>query len=234
MSWIDKKATFKPEKVVIRINDEAKSFCSVAIPTSYYPLSSNSEYAYKIFRKENTEICEREEVLRIFDTIPYRIGHCYTNADELFNKLTSAGIEAKIWAGWLFVCDQTLPIHHCWVTVGNSVLDLADDFRVKFGQNTDVWANIKTAEEFREVEASFYSFCRENRIKNRQRCAPVGKVGSNDWLYIGAECESGDAARKIYQNLIRKYPNHVVEANCFADGTNQTQRKIFDVTGGVI
>lgn len=222
--WIDEHVRQKEHNVVIKLYNNEQFIKSIIIPTNYYPLHNEN---YKLFTSKNCDICEDKKILSIFDSIKFQLGHCYTMNGELYKELIKNGIDAKIWAGWLFVNESEIPIHHCWVTVKNSLLDIADDNYVKYKyvENADIWKNAKSKEDYGKLLAQFYQDCIKNKITNSQRCKPCGKPVEN-MLYIGSECKDGNDARNIYKQLIKRYPNHEAEANCDNNGENEGQRLI--------
>ena len=62
--------------------------------------------------------------------------------------------------------------------------------------------------------------------KNSERCYPVGKP-TEGMVYVGCPCNSEDG-KKIYQELIRRYPDHECQRNVDHTGYNATQRLLRD------
>lgn len=216
----------RPDKVVVKLRNSDGSFLkSVIIPTVYYPLPDND---IRVFAKENTNIVSDKKILSLIDSIQYEIGHCYTNTKKVVALLKSNGYSVESYAGWLFVDNNSFPIHHCWAVLDdNKIIDLADDFSVMYSkENSNNWNNVKTKKEYQETLLSFTKEAR--KWKNSIRCCPVGKA--TDFLfYVGAKCEA-DRGRYEYQRLMKEFPNHECERNCNADGLNRTQ-KMFKENG---
>lgn len=222
--WYENNAVFKENRAVVKLRKPDGAFIkSIIIPTAYYPLNSN----YEVFTYKNTKPMNDDGILKIFDSVKYQLGHCYTNTGELVRKLNESGYDAKSYAGWLFTDAGDLPVHHCWCVIEKdgekSVLDLSDDFTAMLsGENGENFKDCD-ANETRELIASFHEAAAS--VPNSLRCSPVG-TPTPFLLYIGCECPAEDA-RKLYGNLMRQYPDHECESNCDSTGLNATQRLIF-------
>lgn len=217
--WHENHTRFKEDKAVVKLVNEDRSFKkSIIIPTDYYPLNGK----YEVFTYANTKQTVDEEVLGAFDKVKYRIGHCYSNTEELVQSLQKLGYNVKSYVGWAFVNACDFPIHHCWAVLnGETVLDLSDDFTMVYsGANGENFTEDLTEEERRELIVSFHLAA--SKVPNSARCYPVG-LATPFMLYIGCEC-SPEEGRNIYNNLIRKYPGHECERNCDASGLNATQK----------
>jgi len=210
------------EKVAVKMYDDGEFVGSIIIPTELYPLNNKPV----VFHYENTSRVTDERVLEVFDSVRYEIGHCYTNTLNLVSRLQENGFDAKSYVGWLFVGDNTTPIHHCWCVLGDSVLDLSDDYSVMYSKENAKNFEGKSYEECQLLIADFCAVARN--YPNRQRCAPVG-TPSPSFLYVGCEC-SPIEGREIYRKLMGKFPNHECERNCDANGYNPTQ-KVFKEKG---
>lgn len=215
--WWEDKTTFREDKVVVKLYDNDVFIKSVIVPTNLYPLNDK----YKVFTYKNTEPVTDEKILKIFDSVKYKIGHCYQNSEKLVSRLREENINAKCYCGWLFVGASQCPVHHCWVVVDDKhILDMGDDFTVMLsGQNGKNFkgANIKQS---RFLVADFARATKN--VPNSTRCAPVG-TPTPFLLYVGSECEA-EQGRLIYNRLIEQYPNHECERNCDKSGLNDTQR----------
>ncbi|MEE0930563.1 MAG: hypothetical protein UIM53_06140 [Acutalibacteraceae bacterium] len=213
--WYREQITLKENKAVVKLRNNDGSFKqSCIIPSVMYPLNGK----YQVFSSEICEVMKNEKVLRIFDSVKHSVGHCYTNTANLIKALKMEGIEAKSYVGWLFVSGTELPVHHCWAVVGNSVLDLSDDYTVMFSEE-----NIKNFKDISPVEYKYVlASYREAAAKqpNSIRCAPVG-VPSLPFFYVGCECEP-DVGKNICVELLEKFPNHETVQNVGVDGLNKT------------
>ena len=221
--WYNKQTMQKRHKVVVKLQNMDGSFKeSCLIPSVMYPLDDRNSMngLYEVFTNENTTMIEDKKILDIFDSVKYEIGHCYQNTDVLVEKLIRAGYNAKSYVGWLFLSGTSYPIHHCWAVVDNHVLDLSDDFSVKFNRHNLKNFENKSLDEQRLVLADFHK--EAAKYPNSVRCAPVGKV-TMPLFYVGCECEP-EKGRAIYRKLISTFPDHPVHKNVGKDSLNQTQR----------
>lgn len=219
MWWHEEWVREKTDKVVVKLRDRNGAFKkSIIVPTVMYPLNGKHE----VFTYRNTKRVEDETILSCFDGVEYKIGRCYDNAKRLVESLRSAGIDAIPYVGWAFVGAGETPVHHCWVVVnGSSVLDLSDDYSVMLGgENGKHFKDDQSIEDRRELIAAFQLAAR--KVKNRQRCCPVG-TPTPFMYYVGSPCDP-DEGRKIYQRLIRTFPNHECQRNCDPNGLNATQK----------
>lgn len=216
--WWENQLRDKEDRAVIKLHDESGKFIkSVIVPTEYYPLNGKHE----VFTYQNTEAVTDKEILNLFDKVKYEIGYCYQNTFKLCEILQAHGYPARPYVGWLFTNGTQPPVHHCWCVLGNSVLDLADDFTVMLsGANGKYFKTAKSIEESRELIASFH----ENamNVENHLRCHAVGQA-TPFLLYVGSECDP-NYGRTIYQRLMDKYPDHECQRNCDGEGYNATQR----------
>lgn len=220
-TWYDICAKFKENKVVVKLRDRDGSYLdSCIIPTDLYPLNNK----YEVFTYRNTKPVLDEAVLKIFDKVKYQIGHCYTNTENLVEALCEAGYDAKSYVGWLFVAAAVYPIHHCWVVLnGESVLDLSDDHTMLL-HNFKHFDNLKDINEARIALAEFHEAAKQQ--PNSVRCQQVGTPSIN-YLYVGCPCPP-DAGKLIYNNMMRRYPNHPTARNVDKQGFNPTQRMLKD------
>lgn len=211
--WIKEKVRFKEDRVVAKLySDKGEFIKSVIIPTTYYPLSDNN---FRYFHKENCEKCVDERVGKIFDSVEYNIGRCYTNSERFLNALKENGYEqAKIYVGWMFTCGATYPVHHSWVVLGNSLFDFSDDFECLFDRYGEEMNGANTKAGFAEVFAKFHKL----GLSNTERCGVLG-VPSEGVLYVGSECEAQHGI-DIYNALMKEFPQHDCKrGNSFKGGT---------------
>ena len=197
---------------------------SIITPTEYYPLSDKS---FRIFHSGNCKATTDPTVISCFDSVKHIPGHCYSMADELHDKLNKCGIPSTIWCGWHFVSNRP-PIHHCWVTVGENSETLLD-----IQENCDHIAAIlqghsfNSDEEYRIFLADTLSSELKRGVKNSEKCAPLG-IPSHNVFYVGSRVSSGDAARKIYNDLTKKYPDHPNARNLYNNGMTPFQKMVYD------
>lgn len=218
--YYEKYFKVKKDKVVIKLHDtqtgEYKK--SIIIPTVYYPLNSND---FKVFHSDNCEKVTDQTILECFDTIPFQMGHCYTMADSLYRLLKEKGVEnVELWAGWLF-CAAELPVHHCWVTVNDSLLDIAESFSFFYtDEMVEKYANAKNQIEMRMLVAKRSTEI--TKMKNSDRCSPVG-IPNVSAFYVGSRVSSGLEAKAVYNDMVRKYPDHETIKMVNNSGLNLTQ-----------
>lgn len=223
--WWKTQAEFREKKAVVKLYREDKSFLTaVHIPSVYWPLSG----PYEVFSYENTYCIEDEpKLVELFDSLEYKIGHCYHNTEQVAAAFRQAGQTIKTYCGWAFIND-TVPIHHCWAVLTDecnhkAVLDLAcDNHKMrewfwKKEQEDPGWLDQGDPKD-NIVEWMIYA---RNNLSHSQRCYPCGVIPPYN-LYIGAECEPKQGI-KMYQKLLRENPGHLCERNCNADGYNRTQ-----------
>jgi len=217
--WYDTAARIHQDRVAVKLYDKNGAFLhSVVTPTEYYPLNGTPQ----VFNYANTIPVKDGEVLAAFDEEKYRVGFCYDNTTRLVAALTERGYDVKPYVGWMFVSQFQAPVHHCWAVLnGQSLIDFADDITVMLaGENA---ANFRQGGSLKEARKSIVDFQKAaQEQKNSVRCYPVGQA-TPLLFYIGSVCDPNDG-RRVYNALMRKYPNHECERNCDADGYNETQK----------
>ena len=176
----------------------------VNIPSSMYPLVGEVE----IFSMYNTDILDDVKIEKIFNTIPYQIGRCYSNANNLYNALLDNDIDgAYCYEGWLFIGQNELPIHHAFVVIKQGekkyLLDYAADMKADEVDRLQEEYEKLPEDELRKV------MLREIREKEKlphSKRATFGKVDGM-YLYVACKCNP-DNARINFQNLMQMYPEH--------------------------
>lgn len=58
-------------------------------------------------------------------------------------------------------------------------------------------------------------------MKNSEKCGYIGVAVTH--VYVGCEVSNTEQAKELYNDLMKKYPDHEIESNCDAAGRNQTQ-----------
>lgn len=221
--WINEKVKIKENRVVVKLVDSEKKFRdSVIIPTEYYPLKDTN---FEVYHKNNCEEIKDKKVIEIFNSIEYRIGYCYQNSENLVNRLKENGYNAKQYCGWLFIDNESIPNFHSWVILNNSLLDLADEFNVLYHINPMNWNDVTTKEEQIKVLADFHLYIKKNKISNSDRCNIVG-IPTIGLMYVGGECSAKDG-RSVYNNMMRRFPNHASYKKGDERG-NETQQYIYE------
>lgn len=183
----------------------------VKIPSVIYPLNNTPE----VFVEENTELIIDNKILQLIDSICYKIGHCYTNAESVCTVLNRNGYKAEVYVGWYINADA-YPMHHSWVILqGKYLIDISDEydnFYFNIKQNKIDWPTL-TREEQSGLLIEYMKVSHQH--KNSERCH-LGKASCNN-LYVGSKC-SGKKGKSIFNELICKYPNHP----CVHKGTDSS------------
>lgn len=188
---------------------------AICIPSKEYPINEKEE----IFLEENTEEITDRAILNIIDSVPYKVGQCYTNADAIIKTLQEHKIKAKMYVGWMIIHNE-LPQHHSWVVLQNKYLiDLSADIDNihHFLQSLEN-AEAMTIDETREKLAHFLQEIIQQPHSHRLH---LGKV-SKSLLYIGCPCSKEKGVR-IFNELMEKYPNHPCFISTDASGRTKTQ-----------
>lgn len=207
----------KEQKVVCKLRDEDKRFIkSVIMPTDMYPLANNDIH---VFSDENLEEITDKEVLDVIDQVPYKIGHCYTNSQNIVDALAKVGVEACIYCGWAFVSLSELPFFHCWVMLDDThLIDLANDYIRKLNYVYDVYGDESkhfTRDRWRYAFVEATKFL--SSLPNSERCC-IGMADNK--IYVGCPVKNANEARRLYNYLIGKFPNH----ESIEDVNKNTQR----------
>lgn len=199
----------KPERIIFTLENGEK----VVIPSRLFPLESGP---YRLITSENTEPVKDEEIIRIFDSIDYSIGHCFSNSQILVKALTEAGYPAKQYVGWVFPDREDYPIHHSFVMLYDHLLDLSIEFLYKDMQ--EMGRKQRSADEAREVLIQQHEI--KKSMKNHEKCN-FGKCDSM-YIYVAAE-GSADEGKERNRILRREYPNHPSFKNV-TNGITKTQQ----------
>ena len=215
--WYKQRLRCKPAKAVVRLyNDDGTFLGVVNTPTVLWPLSGR----YEVFTAENCALIENDAVAEIVDAIPYRIGHCYGNAENVTKALQAAGYAATQYVGWMFVGEQ-YPIHHSWTVLeGKHIIDLADEFAVLHA-NHEQFDTATGMDTTRELMVEFHKWIRQ--FPNSKRIMPFG-IPAGNLLYIGCPC-SREEGINIYNQLIDCYSQHPCNER-LVKGTNMTQMQM--------
>ena len=201
----------------------------VTIPSERYPLIDKT--SFRVFNTDNCKEVTDALVIDCIDRVRYKAGHCYSMADELSKEFSKHKVAHNLWHGWLFTDVNKEPIHHCWVTVGKndeSVIDLQDD--TAFLHN--VYNNIN-----KNDKVTFYDLTKQlavermkGNVLNSKCCYPIGIP--IQYYYVGCKIKNVIDAKRIYNNLIEKYPNHPCENNVvYENGMTKMQYEIYKEIG---
>ena len=77
------------------------------MPTNYYPLHNDDIH---VFFDDNVALLTDEKVLSLIDTVKYKVGHCYHNAETIYKILTANEYDEKMYCGWIFPADTPLAL----------------------------------------------------------------------------------------------------------------------------
>lgn len=221
-TWFTGKVVKKSDRVIVKIYENPTTFKeSIVIPTARFPLSAK----YEVFDYTNTHEIgtgdNEEEIIKIFDSIKYKIGYCYDNADKLTVALCQAGYDAQTYVGWLL---SPYPTHHAWTVLRKegqiSVLDLAENVCALVERGA-LEPNLSIQEQ-REITAN--AMLELLKQPNHKRCFPVG-IPAPAYLYVGSQSNGAEGA-KLYMQLINQFPDHPSAPSPDALGRTETQKMI--------
>lgn len=209
------------DKVSIIANNTLK--IEKTIPSRLYPLPNNSKY--KIFNAKNTENFDDDTVNKLLSGIIFKPGYCYTNSQDIVDILRKSISDKAIdyYSGWLFRGIKMT--HHAWVIVDNKYLidvsiykqyeklkEFSNNYengKISIGRKETIdilTSAVKSDEEFKE---KFY----------------YGKA-PKEYIYVGVK-SNPEEARKSYNDLITKTPNHPDYQNIYSDGSNATLNEVY-------
>lgn len=218
--WFENKVKIKKDRVVVKLYDDSEKFIkSIIIPTEYYPLPNNE---IKYFSALNTTDIKDEKMIKIINSIEYKVGKCFENTSNLFKKL-SPFYDVRMYAGWLFVENDT-PVWHSWIVYNERhIIDL-NNKNDKYEPNEYLKNNYTTVSSYEELVLKYYTEIK--KLKNSETCF-IGNVNKT-FFYVGVECEAYKS-KDFYNNLLDMFPNHETYANCDkSTGLNKTQQMLKD------
>ena len=192
------------------------------IPSAEFPLSGKKVY---YINANNTEICEDQELLNIFNSTEYRNGMCYSNAETFRQNLLNNGIEEsriKYLSGWIFSGD-TYPVHHAIILVDDKyIFDFIPNNDLIF-KALDEIANKNPDKKFKkeETEVLFRDIVLELRKGNNSDWMVAGKSSIIN-IYIMSE-DNMTNAKKIFQSIEKNFPNHPSYKTMNRDKSGQTK-----------
>lgn len=169
---------------------------SICFPSAMWPVPGKDP---AIFTPENTTPCTNETIRRIFDTLPFRVGRCYDNAEILAAALLEHGIQARTFCGWLLYAD-TIPTHHAVVLVGED--QVFDPATMDFSSMPPMAEGLSTA----QVREAFAQWVLKQQERPRSETYTFGQVFQRH-IYIMAELAPKKAIA-LRQKLERAYPKH--------------------------
>lgn len=192
------------------------------IPSEYFPL--DDEARRKAFCFDNTSSFRNKAIYEVFNASGYEIGRCYSNAYKLYKNLINKGVSKhhlKMYVGWLILFGN-VPIHHSWLVYKNKhILDLtpilSEHEYVKF------MGKYKNITDTRKAVALMYKQILSNPYA---KAGVFGKV-KDCCMYIGNECDSLKGI-EMYNQLIKKYPTHIIHDNVYRNGLTETQKLVIE------
>lgn len=193
-------------KILLKMED-----VNVKIPSQLFPLNGPIE----IFDSQNTENCQDEHILTIYDSIKPEIGRCYTNTERLYNAFLNEGINTTPYVGWMFT-GEDFPVHHAFLVYENKyVFDFVADLKL----NDIKKIHAESKDDARIQVASFISSRLE--MKNSERFTN-GKVDPF-YFYVASKCMP-DKGIEIFRKLMKSHPKHPAYEHY---GVSKTQELIF-------
>lgn len=94
--WWERQFKDQKKRSVVKLETiDGKFNKKIIIPSDYYPLNGR----HKVFTSMNTEIVLNKEILKLFDKVRYKNGHCYQNTLELCRILQEQGYPARPFVG---------------------------------------------------------------------------------------------------------------------------------------
>lgn len=188
--------------------------------TKMFPFNSRR---VKIFNNEVTnDISLPSDFYSLVDGMEWESGFCYSNAAKVQRVLHHLGIlEAEFYAGWVSILGN-LPLHHAWVVLGDSVIDMSIDMREM--------AFLKTVvpEEGVDWRAKVLPDLKKIRLSKRPSVSCViGKLPEG-YVYVGCR-DTIDGARKKFNEIKKTIPNHPCYTHReFNNGPSKLQEMLWE------
>ena len=197
---------------------------SIKIPSPMYPVGEPLE----IFLHENTQQIDNKDILDAIDQVEFKIGQCYTNAENVVDELKKQGLKAEVYVGWM-INGYAFPLHHAWVIFRRKYLiDISDHFDCFFWNLKERDVDIKNISR-EDIQDELIDFTKEAlQQKTSLRCT-LGKA-SKRTVYIGTK-SSRQKGIDTFNKLMQQYPNHP----CLVKGTDKVtgiaplQKKIIKI-----
>lgn len=176
------------------------------IPSDLFPVLNKPSLRYFSYADTDT-LGANTELARIYDSLEFKVGFCYSNIEQYSEALKKAGLKNfKIYTGW--VITYGLPVHHCWLVWDDKhVIDpgvtLVENAYLL--QAAELKKNNPEAsmDEMREL---FVSIHKKYESANNTEYRTFGKVAPFAF-YIGTETTPVQG-RKIFNKLMKDYPEH--------------------------
>lgn len=191
----------------------------IKIPSAMWPLKGKRDYC---FFSENTIPCEDETIRSIYDSIEFRTGKCYANAEKLRQQLADAGYPAKFFCGWLFVGSVLIPAHHAVVVIENK-----DGFMLFDPTALNIPRTLQEATG-NDARTAFVNWYKEMQSEPRSHYSTFGKAVEG-YRYLMTETTYKDALA-IRLKLEKAYPKHPAFGG-YCDGTKTEIQKTLSADG---
>lgn len=203
--WHEKKVKIKEDRVVVKLYDKSEKFIkSVVIPTEYYPLPNGE---IKCFSALNTTEFIDEKMIKLINSVKEKVGRCYDNTSNLYKKL-SPYYDVKMYAGWLFLENDT-PVWHSWIVYNDKhIIDLTNKNN-KYNVLEYSKKYSSSAKSYEEFIVNYYK--KIFSAKNSEKIL-LGNA-SESFFYVGVECEA-HKSEDFYSVLLDQFPNHETYSNC--------------------
>lgn len=199
----------------------------IKFPSQMFPVAGHLEIIHHNNTEPFEEGAETEKLRKVYDSVSPGIGTCYHNIRVLLDACEKEQIKIVPYVGWVIIGGGR-PVHHCFATIGNHVLDLAvrpDEFIPKGNEQ------VLNLEDGRELVANDF-VSRIQYMKNSEK-STFGQVSSYE-IYLASPC-SPEMGLKTFQKLMQAYPKHPCYTNVEkSNGMNLTQKKIYEKMGAHI
>ena len=171
------------------------------IPSKMYPLSSKS--GISIFLDENSKLIEDERVHKAVNLQKFKMGHCYSNTLSLIEYLSSLGVEAKPFAGWIFL-GNNYPVHHAWVVLDGNVID-GSVRKNEVDFLNDLAKQNLSQEELRAKYKDYLIREMNSKVPNSERIV-LGDIPKGI-VYVGSE-DKPEEAKNRFRKTMDMFPIH--------------------------
>lgn len=181
----------KKRKLNVSVENLGK-IIKYSIPSNELPVKDKSKFL--IFTTSTTELITDKNIISIIDNMSPKIGHCYSNTDEIVNALKEKGYNCKFFAGWMIV--DGIPIYHAWCVYGakeQHVIDFSlNEKEMEISSTID-----RSVENYRDKYTDEIEKIRNLPLSQR---ATIGKAIPGI-IYLGCETDSR-SARELYWEIV--------------------------------
>lgn len=197
----------KEDRVVVKqYGDGGKFTGSIVMPTIKYPVATGGDI--HILGLNNLEIIEDRKIIDAIDTVPYVMGHCYTNSGNVAKALRDIGENPRIFCGWAFQDLNMLPTHHCWVMLGDThLIDLSAMMTYMMKEAVESYSD-EVLKGWNKKEWQDFLIGYMKRTENYKNSERVILGLGDDMVYIGGEVKDVKEARDVWKRLKKEFPDH--------------------------